>query len=153
MAPTEKDVNFSSYVLYVAPDKLDPHRMCPGSTLALEVVAPFAEDVDVQNVSELLQAGVQLPLWLQGTPCVVDTRLNQPFSGTACIEHLREHAKRGPGELDDMDAPEMQGAVALDWDDTDLSATVSAQTPVKSGKTPKIDESVVQRMLAERSRT
>ena len=82
-------------MLYVASDNADPTAMCPGSAVAMDLIDGFREDVDVQDVDKLCEQGVSLPEWLDGTPCVVNTLQKLAYKGSDCLDHLRQHSKRG----------------------------------------------------------
>ena len=50
--------------------------------------AHLKEDVVVQSVSALLQKGVPLPSWLDGTPILVDTSTNEALKGSAAVQKI-----------------------------------------------------------------
>lgn len=77
------------FVLYVNNDKLVNTRMCPGSQLCLDLISG-RDDVLVQRVDALVSAGVVIPVWLNGTPCLVDRGTSRAFKGTAAVTRARE---------------------------------------------------------------
>lgn len=87
--------SFKLFMLYVAPDVRNVRMLCPGSIQALDVIEPFKDDVMVHNVNDKRLEGVQLPGWLDGTPCCVNTQEGLAYRGTDCINHLRMHVQRG----------------------------------------------------------
>ncbi len=149
------------YVLYVGP-RIGGHEgeMCPGSQRALDIIDPFREDVDVYDVSQLRQNGISLPGWLNGTPCLVDTsqpRPLDPYKGGACLAHLKRHGSRGLQPLDgELSGVGPMGAAPAHEYTTAGQTGDGAHVPrgpatmAVSGR-GKIDESALQRMIAERA--
>lgn len=149
---------FRSYVLYVAPraNGRGPEEKCRGSQAALALIEAFREDVDVQDVSELQQRGDELPPWLDGTPCVVDTARKLAFKGSDAIEHLRRHSDRGImtlGGLDGVEADASGGdSAALDYSTAPKAGGVPS---VQSGRPnvvreSKLDGDALQRLIEQR---
>tara|TARA_B110000046_G_C12881313_1_gene350236 strand:+ start:174 stop:746 length:573 start_codon:yes stop_codon:yes gene_type:complete len=112
------------FVLYTNHDKLVSTRVCPGSQLCLDLVGNRA-DVLVQRVDALISAGVVLPTWLNGTPCLVDRATARAFKGTAAVARARELSQSqastaatpravGGGEKERRALPPNQGAPPLD---------------------------------------
>jgi hypothetical protein len=162
--------NFKRYVLYVGPSSRGGQQMCPGSQAALDVIETFKEDVAIADVNKLRLEGEQLPEWLEGTPCVVNTAEKLAYMGSHCIAHLKQHTQRGQlqSELDfDGVEPDSQGFAALEWS-SEPASTASGQPrvdrPAHAGpagpgrvappaRDQKLDESALQRMIEERLST
>ena len=106
----------------------------------------------------LRNAHVVLPPWLNGTPCVVNTRLNRPFKGSDCIAHLRSRGGHGHdlAPIDDLTGIEADqpNASALDYThekpapgQPDVPRGMSGAR----GRESKVDESAIQRLIQERA--
>jgi len=155
--------SFKRYVLYVGPSVVDPQQMCPGSRAALELIKTFEEDVAVADVNRLRLDGEQLPAWLEGTPCVVNTAEKLAYMGSHCIAHLKQHSARMPlvsefgGGVDGVD-PDGEGFAALEWSaGPSAPQTAGAGAPPRPGgrapapsRDQKLDEGALQRMIEER---
>jgi hypothetical protein len=53
------------------------------------LIDPIKEDVNVQHVDRMMEAGVALPDWLDGTPILVDTTEKKALRGTHAFEYLK----------------------------------------------------------------
>lgn len=157
------DQNFKRYVLYVGPSANGAPR-CPGSQAALEAIESFKEDVAIADVNKLRLDGEELPPWLEGTPCVVNTAEKLAYMGSHCIAHLKQHTHRGQLHSDlDFDGiePDGQGFAALEWSEEPAGGVARVDRPAHSGpagpgrvqppaRDQKLDDSALQRMIEER---
>ena len=84
---SNKNLPIERFVLYVGQGK--DHDLPRGSSVALDSIRTFHEDVSVQNVHDLKQDKIAFPEWLDGTPCLVDRNSGDVYKGTACIEFLK----------------------------------------------------------------
>jgi len=57
-----------------------------------EAIDAVQGECTVQSVDRMLESGMELPPWLDGTPIVVDTWTKQARKGTVAYEYLREFA-------------------------------------------------------------
>jgi hypothetical protein len=157
--------NFKRYVLYVGP-AAHGSQMCRGSQAALDIIESFKEDVAIADVNKLRLEGEELPSWLEGTPCVVNTSEKLAYMGSHCIAHLKQHTQRGQLHSDlDFDGiePDGQGFAALEWseDPVEPSGAPRVDRPTHSGaagsgrveapaRDQKLDETALQRMIEQR---
>jgi len=113
------------YILYVNKSYKDDGALCTGSQRCLASLAQSSA-VDVQNVDDLLADHVELPPWLDATPCLVDTNTSTASKGRAAVE-----ACAAIGEEAHLD---------------------TAQSTDSDRELPKVTEADVQRILQARSR-
>ena len=77
--------------------------------MALDVAQrEFGNDLLVQNVDVMLERGIELPVWLDGTPVLVDMTLKQAHKGQHAIRHLQQLGRAPPEEVEEVDE-EIQG--------------------------------------------
>lgn len=81
------------FVLYIAQSRRNHDEFCPGSKAAIEAAHAAQSSVLVQNVDVMIERGVELPPWLDGTPILVNTEARQALKGSAAIAYLRELAE------------------------------------------------------------
>lgn len=91
-APPQHAAMFKRWVLYVGHDARDPQRLCAGSERCMPLVEAIREDVAVQNVNLMLEGGVDIPAWLDGTPILVDTQSREASKGSSAVGRLEELA-------------------------------------------------------------
>ena len=82
------------YILYVNKSYTQSDEYCAGSVQCLTRAANHA-DVLVQDVSSILAEGIELPLWLDGTPCLVDVASSTAYKGSQAVDFC----KRMPGPV------------------------------------------------------
>lgn len=80
---------YKKYVLYISSDDADATQFCYGSRECLKLIGPVKEDLTVQHVDRMLEAGVELPEWLDGTPILVNTMQKSALRGTYVYEYLK----------------------------------------------------------------
>tara|TARA_B100000787_G_scaffold65906_2_gene48330 strand:+ start:1348 stop:1860 length:513 start_codon:yes stop_codon:yes gene_type:complete len=80
---------YKRYVLYISSDDADATQFCYGSRECLKLIEPIKEDVTVQHVDRMLEAGVEIPDWLDGTPILVNTVEKSALRGTGVYEYLK----------------------------------------------------------------
>ena len=78
------------YVLYVGKDNHDPSIFCRGSKVLLDLVKPLKDDIVIQDVDVLIDKGVSLPEWLDGTPILVDMATKQALKGSEAARFVQE---------------------------------------------------------------
>lgn len=81
---------YKKFVLYVSSDDKDATQFCYGSRECLKLIEPLKEDVTVQHVDRMLEAGVEIPDWLNGTPILVNTMEKSALRGTDAFNFLRD---------------------------------------------------------------
>lgn len=81
-----------NWILYIAHDKVDRSRFCPGSRQAVQLIreANLDAEILIQNVEVLKRRAKSLPTWLTGTPSLVDSNESLVFRGTQALSRLRE---------------------------------------------------------------
>ena len=102
---------FKKYVLYIGHDHRNASVFCPGSKAAMELVKSLGEDALVQNVDVLLEKGVDLPEWLDGTPVLVNMETKQALKGSEAVKYLQNLSKPPPDEDHAPTMEEMQGVL------------------------------------------
>ena len=85
----------ATYVLYTNKSYTNPKELCPGSKECVRLAAA-RPDVLVQDVDAIVQSGVALPAWLDGTPTVVDMAKSAASKGAAAVK-LLQSLGNGPG--------------------------------------------------------
>ena len=160
--------NKASLILYVAKDKNDTKKYCKGSTTCINMLNVVPEGfATVQDVHVLMDSQ-ELPSWLDGTPILVDTSLNEIYKGSDAIYHLSEVLtrlemtetfetpkekanvqQRQPPRSDEMvetsanDGGSIEDVFAIDKD---------AQARANSASDSKVTSDEVQRLMEERNR-
>ena len=81
-----------AYVLYINESYVETGAYDPGSRECLALTQD-RDDVVVHNVATLLTDGVELPLWLDATPCVVDTTTSVAHKGSNAVAFCRKLPK------------------------------------------------------------
>lgn len=56
--------------------------------MLLEMMRPLQEDTLIQDVEVLIEKGVSLPDWLDGTPILVDMSTKQAMKGTEAVNFI-----------------------------------------------------------------
>ena len=140
---------FKKWVLYVNNSKASPSDLCPGSKLCMAEIKSIQEDVHVQNISRLLEKGVPLPEWLEGSPIVVNTESKQAYKGTAALEFLRAMTTRpaASAQVEGI-APGGQQHYLFDEDDSVQSAPPPRHP---TDRDRKLTEQDVQAFIAQRN--
>lgn len=82
------------YVLYIGKDNRDPSVFCRGSKVLLELIKPFQEQTLIQDVEILMDKGVNLPDWLDGTPILVDMSNKQAMKGSEAARYVQDLQKK-----------------------------------------------------------
>ena len=82
-----------NYVLYVNDDNENLDNLCPGSQICASLL-DGCTDVHVQHVVPLIEKGIDLPEWLDGTPCLVDKKTSQAYRGTAAVNVCKTLKKK-----------------------------------------------------------
>ena len=144
------------YVLYVNMDYTGEARYDSGSQRCLDLLSE-CRDVEVQHIDKILATGSELPAWLDGTPCVVDTLLSTAVKGTAACR-LAEQIEAADLRVEELDTQDEHGSSVSEGSDVDhsrddnpdpFSSPLGDIDPIKID-TSKVDENAVQAFLAKR---
>jgi len=122
------------YVLYVNKSYIVPNSYCPGSELCL-ASAHGRDDVLVQDVNSILEQGIELPPWLDATPCVVDTKYSTATRGSAAVRYLSDAEN---------------AAVEADAGEVGGSGVAEVEEEINDRDLPKVTEEDVQKMIQAR---
>jgi hypothetical protein len=101
------------YVLYINNSHRDEASLCEGSKLCMSAVNG-RKDFIIQNVQHLIQNNVNLPEWLDGTPCLVDKETSQAYKGTAAVNFAKSVGKSNASSPKYNAAPNTRGPVHSD---------------------------------------
>ena len=83
---TEKN----KWVLYISQDKQNSEVFCPGSRECLRSINGNEGYINIQNVDAMLERGIELPPWLNGTPILVDVESKRALKGTDAVKGIVE---------------------------------------------------------------
>lgn len=141
------------YVLYINQDYTGKGAYCPGSSRCLEILSDLP-DVEVQHIDDILKSGVNLPQWLEGTPCLVDTQTATATKGSNAIELARriedESRIREVEAAADAPGSEAEGDESAD---DNVFASPAANVDTEKIESKRVDDMAVQEFMAKRSAT
>lgn len=89
---------YKRYVLYISSDNQDATQFDYGSRECLKLIEPIKEDLTVQHVDRMLEANVEIPEWLDGTPILVNTMQKSALRGTSVYEYLKGLGSNAKGD-------------------------------------------------------
>lgn len=145
---------FKKFVLYIGQDARDPQRFCEGSRECLKLVEAIKQDVLVQNVDIMLERGVAIPEWLDGTPILVDTANKRALKGSDALDHLAEATTAPPasaaGEATAFEGVLPDGERYLHAEEPDSQQQPLVPDPPAFTREGKITENDVQRYMEMR---
>tara|TARA_B100000787_G_scaffold167828_1_gene155319 strand:- start:1703 stop:2188 length:486 start_codon:yes stop_codon:yes gene_type:complete len=154
---------YKKFVLYISSDNRDSTQFCYGSRECLKFVDPIKEDVTVQHVDRMMEAGVQLPEWLDGTPILVNTMEKTAHRGTDAYEYLKSIKSGNTQEPEEeeesgflngvMPDGEMYLHEAGDEIDLDHSANSAETQIINETKEGKVTENDLQRYMELRNKS
>lgn len=143
------------YVLYINKDYTGGGPYCPGSSHCLEILSDLP-DVEVQHIDDILKSGVNLPQWLEGTPCLVDTQTATATKGSNAIELARRIEDESRiREVEAAAAEATPGSEAEGEEGADDNVFASPAANIDTGKieSKRVDDTAVQEFMAKRSAT
>lgn len=133
---------------------------CVGSQVCLRVLeahASVAAQVDVEYLEDLLRGDTRLPIWLDGSPILVNTRKREPpLYGTQARDALMDMRKgRGTGSpsTPTFVSTEEEGASGGFWGDTDsgMGGDTAGYYPDPDVEQPKLDDAALKEAIAQRN--
>lgn len=80
----------NKWVLYISQDKQNSEVFCPGSRECLKAINGNEAYVNIQNVDAMLERGIELPPWLNGTPILVDVESKRALKGSDAVKGIVE---------------------------------------------------------------
>ena len=152
------------YVLYIGKDNHDPSVFCRGSKVLLDLIKPYESQTLIQDVEILLEKGVNLPEWLDGTPILVDMSTKQAMKGSEAARYVQDLQKKESFEKSsqrESDSPpsmeEMTGVLAsgerLLHEDTNFDpAPPDAETMKLTNRDEKITDADLEKYMEMRNR-
>jgi hypothetical protein len=114
-----------AYVLYVNESYSQPESLCAGSQRCLEALGE-RDEVLVQNVAQILGEGIELPPWLDATPCFVDVATSTAHKGSHAVEACRQlpHAQAAAAPAAPVDLGDMNSELSNKVTDADVDRII-----------------------------
>ncbi len=84
----------AEFVLYVNKCYNDMTQYDVGSSQCLKIIETFKDRILIQDIDSILENGIELPSWLDGTPIVVDTKDSTAHKGERAVSLLLDVMNR-----------------------------------------------------------
>ena len=146
------------YVLYINKSYTIPSKYDDGSEQCIELTRDRT-DVMLQDVDAIIEKGIELPSWLDGTPVLVDTSSSTALKGSAAIDRLSKLRRQAtlarpvapPRGAEPRPAARAPPAAEEEEDSDPFRSDKSNSPEISERANQKVDDTALQRFLEERA--